>query len=125
MEVIPSTNTGSSGLPFSAGLKTGGFVFLSGQGGFSPATGKLVDDTIEGQTEQTVDNIAALLAQAGCGLRDVVSCAVHLSDLALFPRFNAVYARRFGEPRPVRTTVGASLVLGMLVELTVVARARD
>jgi enamine deaminase RidA (YjgF/YER057c/UK114 family) len=57
-------------------------------------------------------------------LGDVVSCLVHLSDLSLFGRFNAVYERHFGEPRPVRTTVGASLVQGMLVEITVVAYRR-
>lgn len=120
MEVI-STGPGPA-LPFSPGLKVSGFVFLSGQGGFLPGTGKLAGDTIEEQTEQTLRNVAALLDRAGCGLKDAVSCLVHLSDLSLFARFNSVYARHFPEPRPVRTTVGAPLVFGMLVEITVVAR---
>jgi 2-iminobutanoate/2-iminopropanoate deaminase len=47
---------------------------------------------------------------------------VHLSDLSLFPRYNAVYERQFAEPRPVRTTVGAQLLGGMLIEVTVTAR---
>ena len=50
-----------------------------------------------------------------------MSCLVHLSDLALFERYNAVYERFFSEPRPVRTTVGADLLHGMLIEITVVA----
>jgi enamine deaminase RidA (YjgF/YER057c/UK114 family) len=52
----------------------------------------------------------------------VVSCLVHLTDLSLFERYNAVYERRFGEPRPVRTTVGAALLGGAMVEITAVAR---
>jgi 2-iminobutanoate/2-iminopropanoate deaminase len=112
----------SSGLPFSPLREAGGLVFLAGQGGFDPATGELAGDSIEEQTEQTLRNVAALLEQAGCSLADVVSCLVHLSDLELFERFNEVYARHFAEPRPVRTTVGAPLVRGMLVEITAVAR---
>ena len=123
MEVI-STGSGPA-LPFSPGLKVNGFVFLSGQGGFVPGTGKLAGETIEEQTEQTLRNVQALLERAGCGLSDAVSCLVHLADLSHFARFNAVYARHFAPPQPVRTTVGAPLVFGMLVEITVVARVPE
>ena len=109
-------------LPFSPARTADGFVFLSGQGGFAE-DGKLAGDSIERQTEQTIRNIAQLLEQHGCTLADVVSCLVHLTDLDNFARFNAIYATHFPEPRPVRTTVGAQLVSGMLVEITVVARA--
>jgi len=109
-------------LPFSPTRTAGDFVFLSGQGGFVPETGELAGDSIETQTEQTIRNIAALLGEHDCALADVVSCLVHLVDLGDFARFNAIYAAHFPEPRPVRTTVGASLVLGMLVEITVVAQ---
>jgi 2-iminobutanoate/2-iminopropanoate deaminase len=98
----------------------GEWVFLSGQGGFDPETGEL-GETIEEQTEGTLRNVAALLEAAGCTLADVVSCLVHLADLSDFQRFNEVYVRHFAEPRPVRTTVGAPLVRGMIVEITVVA----
>ena len=100
------------------------WIFLSGQGGFDPATGELVSGEIEAQTEQVFRNIETLLAEAGLSLDDVVSCLVHLSDLSLFPRYNAVYERQFAEPRPVRTTVGAQLLGGMLIEVTVTARRR-
>jgi 2-iminobutanoate/2-iminopropanoate deaminase len=107
---------------YSPALAVGEWVFLSGQGGFDPATGELASDEIEEQTEQVFSNIEALLGEAGLELDDVVSCLVHLSDLSLFPRYNAVYARQFAEPRPVRTTVGAQLLSGMLIEVTVTAR---
>lgn len=114
----------SASLPFSPTRTAAGFVFLSGQGGFLPG-GELAGDSIDAQTEQTIHNIAALLAEHDCALADVVSCLVHLSDLADFRRFNEIYAAHFPEPRPVRTTVGAHLVSGMLVEITVVACKPD
>jgi 2-iminobutanoate/2-iminopropanoate deaminase len=120
MEPIVDPARPTSGV-FSPGLRVGEWVFLSGQGGFDPRTGQLVGPGIEEQTEQTLRNIESLLAVAGCSLKDVVSCAVHLSDLSLYKQFNAVYARHYGDPKPVRTTVGAALVLGMLVEITAVA----
>src|SRR5712691_7404743 len=85
-----SMNTES--LPFSPTRAVDGFVFLSGQGGFVPETGELAGNSIDEQTEQTLRNIAALLAQHGCTLADVVSCLVHLSDLNDFRRFNEIYA---------------------------------
>jgi 2-iminobutanoate/2-iminopropanoate deaminase len=108
-------------LPFSPTRTVDSLVFLSGQGGFVPGSGELAGSSIGEQTEQTLRNVAALLGQHHCTLADVVSCLVHLSDLNDFPRFNEVYAAHFPEPRPVRTTVGAPLVAGMLVEITVVA----
>jgi len=107
--------------PYSPALKVGDWLFLSGQGGFDPATGALLGATIEEQTQQTFRNISALLEAAGHDLGDVGSFLVHLSDLSLFCRFNTVYERHFDESRTLRTTVGASLVAGMLVEVTVVA----
>jgi 2-iminobutanoate/2-iminopropanoate deaminase len=96
-------------------------VFLSGQGGFDPETGELGPD-IASQTTQTIENVATLLHEAGCSLQDVVSCLVHITDLDHFDELNRVYQGYFTPPRPVRTTVRADLVRGMLVEITVVAR---
>jgi len=111
--------------PYSPGLTVGEWIFLSGQGGFDPNTGKVVSDDLAEQTEQTFTNIENLLEAAGASLDDdVVSCLVHLVDLADFPAFNAVYEQKFTGVKPVRTTVRADLVAGMLVEITVVARAK-
>ena len=107
--------------PYSPGLVVDGWVYLSGQGGFDPETGELPDG-IAAQTAQTIENIAALLEEAGCSLKDVVSCLVHITDLDHFDELNRVYESYFERPRPVRTTVRADLVRGMLVEITVVAR---
>ena len=122
MQPIAITATGAPapGGPYSPALQIGDWVLLAGQGGADPGTGQL-GDTIEEQTEQTLRNIATLLDAAGCTLDDVVSSLVHLADLSHFARFNAVYGPHFADPKPVRTTVGAQLLHGMLVEITVVA----
>ncbi len=116
---ISAAGVAPSDLPFSNGLQVGEWVFLSGQGGFD-ADGK-VGDSIEEQTEATLLNIEKLLDAAGCGLDDVVTVLVHLSDLSLFARYNAVYEKHFGDPKPTRTTVEAGLLMGLLVEITVTA----
>lgn len=100
--------------PYSPALVAGEWVFLAGQTG--------PGQTIEDQTASALSKVAALLSAAGCGPADVVSCLVHLADLADFGRFNAVYERHFPQPRPVRTTVGAALLGGAKVEITAVAR---
>lgn len=108
--------------PYSPALSVGEWVFLSGQGGFDPHTGKMISDDIAEQTAQTFHNIERLLEAAGASLDDVVSCLVHLADLSDYAAFNAVYAQQFPGTKPVRTTVRADLVAGMRVEITVVAR---
>jgi 2-iminobutanoate/2-iminopropanoate deaminase len=109
--------------PYSPGLSVGEWIFLSGQGGFDPETGKMISDDIAEQTAQTFRNIEVLLEAAGASLDDVVSCLVHLADLSDYAAFNAIYAEHFPGTKPVRTTVRADLVAGMRVEITAVARA--
>ena len=109
--------------PYSAGLAVGEWIFLSGQGGFDPKTSKMISDDVAEQTEQTFRNIEVLLRAAGASLDNVVSCLVHLADLSQYAAFNAIYEERFPGVKPVRTTVRADLVAGMLVEITVIARA--
>ncbi|MGA2430354.1 MAG: RidA family protein [Candidatus Acidiferrum sp.] len=110
---------------YSQGWRAGDFIFVTGTGPIDPATGKLVGDTIEQQTDQTIDNMLSILDADGASLADVVKVTAHLSDTSLFPRYNAVYARRFSKPYPVRTTVGSDLghSPGMLVELDCIAYA--
>jgi 2-iminobutanoate/2-iminopropanoate deaminase len=111
--LVTSSSAPAAG-PYSPGLAVGEWVFLAGQTGQG--------ETIEAQADGALGKIAALLGAAGCGTADVVSCLVHLADLADFGRFNAVYERHFPEPRPVRTTIGAALLGGAKVEITAVAR---
>ncbi|HSH79066.1 MAG TPA: Rid family detoxifying hydrolase [Herpetosiphonaceae bacterium] len=109
---------------YSPGLRVGDFVFVAGQGPLDPATGEIVGDTIEEQTARTLENVKAILEAAGATMADVVKATVHLSDLSLFQRYNAVYATYFPEPKPVRTTVGSQL-LGIMVEIDVIAYVGD
>ena len=108
---------------YSQGWRAGDFIFVTGTGPIDPVTGKLVGEDIERQTEQTISNIEAILEAEGATLADVVKSTVHLSDTGLFARYNAVYARRFVKPYPVRTTVGSDLghTPGMLVEIDCIA----
>ena len=106
--------------PYSPGLRAGDFIFVSGQVPRDPATGKIVGETIEEQTAQVLENIKAILAAGGATLADVVKVNAHLSDLALFERYNKVYVTYFPDPKPTRTTVGSQL-LGFLVEIDAIA----
>ena len=108
---------------YSQGWRAGDFIFVTGTGPVDAKTGKLTGDTIEEQTELVISNMESVLAADHATLADVVKVAVHLSDPALFARYNAVYARRFSSPYPVRTTVGSDLrsLPGMLIEADCIA----
>lgn len=114
----------SAGLPFSpAVLGAGDALYLSGQVGQDPATGRLADG-VAAQTDQALRNLQAVLAAAGKTLDDVVRVGVYLADLrADFAAMNEAYARWFAEPYPARTTIGvAALPMGAAVEIDLVAR---
>jgi len=108
---------------YSQGWRAGDFIFVTGTGPLDPVTGNLVGDTIEQQTEQTIKNISAILDADGASLSDVVKVTVHLKDTSHFARYNSVYAQRFSQPYPVRTTVGSDLghTPGMLIEIDCIA----
>jgi 2-iminobutanoate/2-iminopropanoate deaminase len=121
--VIQAQRGAPPGGAYSQGWRAGDFLFVSGTGPIDPVNGGLVGDNIEQQTEQTIDNISAILEADGASLRDVVKVSVHLSHTSLFPRYNTVYARRFSQPYPARTTVGSDLghTPGMLIEIDCIA----
>jgi 2-iminobutanoate/2-iminopropanoate deaminase len=97
-------------------------VFVSGQVGKDPATGKVPPD-VERQTEQCLRNIAGILEAAGSGLQHVLRCGVFLVDISEFDRMNGVYARAFGDHRPARTTIQAAALPGegLRVEIDAIA----
>lgn len=121
--LINSKDTPAPVGPYSPGLSVGEWIFLSGQGGFDPKTGKVISDDIVEQTAQTFRNIEVLLEAAGESLDNVVPCLVHLTDLSRFGAFNAIYEKKFSGIKPGRTTMRADLVAGLRVEIIVVARA--
>ena len=109
--------------PFSAAVRAGDLLFLSGQVALDPATGKLVTGDIGAQTEQIFANISAVLEAAGKSFDDVMKTTVYLADMKDFGAMNTVYARYFQTPYPARTTIqAAGLPLGAAVEIEVVAR---
>jgi 2-iminobutanoate/2-iminopropanoate deaminase len=108
--------------PYSQAVRSGSFMFCSGQIPLDPASGQLVEGGIEAQTAQVLDNLTALLAAAGLTLGDVVKTTVFLVSMDDLPVMNAVYARYFDEDPPARSTVGvAALPKGARVEIDAVA----
>ena len=109
--------------PYSQAVVHGGLVYASGQVPIDPATNTVVDGEIEAQTEQVLANLGAVLNAAGSSLDRVIRATVYLTDLASFPRVNAVYSRYMkGDPKPARATVQvAALPLGVQIEIDAIA----
>jgi 2-iminobutanoate/2-iminopropanoate deaminase len=118
--IFPEGKEGTSG-PYSPGLTVGELVFVSGQGPIGTRPTDILGTTIAEQTEQTLRNVAGVLAAAGCSLDDCVKTTVHLADMDDFDAMNAVYRSFFREPYPTRTTVQSVLWKGILVEIDVMA----
>lgn len=109
--------------PYSQGVRAGELLFTAGQVALDPASGKFLDGDITQQTDRVMQNLAAVLAAAGAGWKDVVKSTVFLLDLADFATFNDAYARHLGGARPARSTVQvAALPRGARVEIEIVAQ---
>ena len=109
--------------PFSPALRSGEYIFFSGQVGQHPSTGRLVSGGVEPETEQIFANLALLLAAADKMFSDVVRVGVFLTDISSFSTMNGIYAKYFTQPYPARTTVGvAALPLGASVEIEIIVR---
>jgi 2-iminobutanoate/2-iminopropanoate deaminase len=108
--------------PYSPAIRAGNLLFLSGQVGFDPSTGALVDGDISAQTDQVMRNIGALLKAAGTDFAHVVRTTVFLADMGEFAQMNEVYARYVVDPPPARSTVQvARLPRDARVEIDVIA----
>jgi 2-iminobutanoate/2-iminopropanoate deaminase len=108
--------------PYSQAIVTNGLVFTAGQLPLDPETMMLVDGDVTVQTEQVMQNLAAVLAAASSGFDRVVKTTCFLADLNDFAAFNAVYGRFLGTNPPPRSTVQvAKLPLGSLVEVECIA----
>lgn len=107
--------------PYVHAIRLGDLLFTSGQ--IPLALDGTMPESIEAQTEQVFDNLAAVLAEAGAGFADVAKATVFVTDLGDFARLNAVYEKRFGGHKPARSTVQvAALPRGASVEIELVAR---
>ena len=110
------------GAPYSQAIKANGLVFVSGQLGLAPGGSEMVGPGIEEQTSQVLDNLEAILTEAGTGLDRLVKTTVFLANLDDFQAMNGVYAERVGAVPPARSTVEvAALPSGALVEIEAIA----
>jgi 2-iminobutanoate/2-iminopropanoate deaminase len=121
-DAIATTSAPAAIGPYSQAIAMDCLVFCSGQLGLDPRTGNLVEG-VEAQAERSMQNLAAVLEQAGLTMADVVKTTIFLADMADFAAVNAVYGRFMPEPPPARSTVAvAALPKGGLVEIEAIAR---
>jgi reactive intermediate/imine deaminase len=124
---ITSINPSDSAAPgghYSHAVAAGGFVFVSGQLPIAPDGRKLADATFEEQTQQVLDNVAHALTAAGSGIAKLVQVRVYVTDIALWPQFNTLYAAWAGDARPARAVVPVPVLhYGFKVEVEAVALA--
>jgi 2-iminobutanoate/2-iminopropanoate deaminase len=108
--------------PYSAFVRSGGFVFCSGQVPVDPGNGELVNGDISIQTRQVLENLRSVLVSAGLGLENVLRTTVYLHSIADLAEMNHVYSAILGEFKPARSTVGGlDLPRGALVEIDAIA----
>ena len=122
-KVIATAKAPSAIGPYSQGIAASGqILFVSGQIPIDPATGAFAAEDIQGQTEQSLKNVGAILAEAGCGYEDVVKTTVLLADIADFGPMNEVYARFFTGACPARAAFAVKdLPKGAKVEIEAIA----
>ena len=110
--------------PYSQGIRTNGFLYVSGQVALDPKTGELAGADIHQQTQRTLENVKGILEGAGSNLHHVVKTTVFLKDMNDFAAMNEVYAKYFASAPPARSTVQvARLPKDALVEIEVIAAA--
>ena len=108
--------------PYSQAIEAGGFIFVSGQIPLIPATGEIVEGSIEVQTARVLENLKAILEAAGASLEDVVKTTVYITNMDDFAKVNGIYGQYFQENPPARVCVEVSkLPKGALVEIDVIA----
>ncbi len=108
--------------PYNQAVMTNNTLFVSGQIPMNPATAELVKGDVKEQTRMVMENIKAILKEAGMDFSDVVKCSIFISDMKDFPMINEVYGQYFGDDAPARETVQvAGLPLGVDVEISCIA----
>lgn len=123
MKQVVSTNKAPGAIgPYSQAIKGNGFVFVSGQLPVDPVSGQFADGGIVAQTKQSLENVKAILAEAGCTLDDVVKTTVFIKDMNDFAIMNKMYAEYFTQDCPARACIEvARLPKDAMVEIEVIA----
>ncbi|NLT96103.1 MAG: RidA family protein [Clostridia bacterium] len=108
LEIIHTDKAPKAIGPYSQGVKAGQFLFISGQIPMDPQTGELIKDDIQAQTKQVLENLQAIVSQAGCTLQDVVKTTIYLKDMNNFSLVNEIYAQYFPVNHPARACIEVS-----------------
>ena len=125
-EVISSLNAPTAIGPYSQAIKAGNTLYCSGQIPIDPATGELVDESIEAQTRQVLENLCAVVTEAGLALSDVVRTTVYMTDMEDYAKINAVYGEYFQNDPPARVAIqAANLPKYVNVEISCIAVNSD
>ena len=120
-EVIATTNAPGAIGPYSQAVIAGGMLYTSGQIAINPATGEVEATDIQGQTEQIMKNLGAILTEAGSDFKKAVKTTCFLADMGDFAAFNDIYGQYFTE-KPARSCVAVkTLPKGVLAEVEVIA----
>ena len=107
--------------PYSQAIKANGLLFVSGQIAIDPKTGEFVEGGVEEQTGQVLENLKAIIEEAGMALKDVLKCSCFLKNMDDFVTFNAIYDKYFGANPPARETVEvARLPKDAMVEVSAI-----
>ena len=121
-KILNTVNAPAAIGPYSQGVQCGNMVFVSGQLPFVPETGALLEGSVGEMTIQSMKNIEAILAEAGCTFADVVKTTIFLKDLGDFAEVNAAYAKFFPADPPARACVQvAKLPKDARVEIEAIA----
>jgi len=121
-EVISTAKAPAAIGPYSQAIKAGGTLYISGQLPIDPVTGAFAAEDISSQTRQSLENLGAILTEAGCNYNDVVKVTVLLADIGDFAAMNKVYADYFTEACPARAAFAVrDLPKGALVEIEAIA----
>ncbi len=121
-QIIHTDNAPKAIGPYSQAIKAGNLLFVSGQVPFDPATMEIVEGGVVEQTARVLENLKAILAEAGATFENVVKTTVFIKDMNDFGQINEVYAKYFGENKPARACVEvARLPRDVKVEIEVVA----
>ncbi len=121
LQAIQTENAPSAIGPYSQAIRCGNLLFTSGQLPIDPATGVLIEGTIEELAHMVLKNLAAIAEEAGTTLAKTVKITVFLSDISNFQRVNTIYSEYFSEPYPARSAIQvASLPLGAAIEVEAV-----
>lgn len=125
MKKIISTSDAPAAIgPYSQAIRSGNFIFCSGQIPLDPKSGEMVADDIGAQTRRVLDNISGVLKAEGLSLGDVLKTTIFLTDLGNFQIVNEIYGSYFNNQPPARSTVQVSaLPKGAKIEIEVIAAA--